>query len=97
MMIGLVTIAFLIVGIPILLGVFAVALSALNYTASQINRGEAVTIRGSYGFAFKNFLALCGYFVSPGSPVVGGSIHRIYRDFSRRNHFGGSIGQVRGG
>jgi len=60
MVIGLVAIAFVIVGIPILLGVFAVALSALNYAASQVNRGEAVTIRGSYGFAFKHFWRYVG-------------------------------------
>jgi len=55
LMIGLVVIAFLIIGLPLLLGAFAVALSALNYAATQINRGETVTIRASYGYAFKHF------------------------------------------
>jgi hypothetical protein len=46
---------FLLVGLPLLLGVFAIALSALNHAAFERNRGEAVTIRAAYGYGFRHF------------------------------------------
>jgi hypothetical protein len=52
---GLVFVVFLLVGVPILLGVFGIVLAALNYAAYQVNRGETVTIRSSYGYAFHYF------------------------------------------
>ena len=60
MMIGLVGVAFLFIGLPLLLGAFALALSALNFAASQTSRGETTTIRGAYHFAFKHFWRYVG-------------------------------------
>jgi hypothetical protein len=59
---GLVFFLFFVVGIPLILGVFAMALSALSYAANQVNRGEPTTIRASYGFAFRNFWRHIGVF-----------------------------------
>jgi hypothetical protein len=53
--IGMVFIGFVVIGVPLLLVTFAMALSALNFAASQVNRGESTTIRASYGYAFKHF------------------------------------------
>jgi len=55
MVIGLVAIAFFFIGLPIILGVFAIAFSALNFAACQVNRGDPATIRASYGYAFGHF------------------------------------------
>jgi len=46
---------FLLLAVPLIMGVVAVALSALNYAASLRNRGEEVTIRASYNYAFSLF------------------------------------------
>src|SRR5579859_799277 len=55
MVIGMVFLGFLVIGVPLLLVTFAMALSALNFAASQVNRGESATIRASYGYAFRHF------------------------------------------
>jgi hypothetical protein len=55
MTIGSVAFLFFLIGIPLILGVFAMAFSALSFAANQVNRGEPTTIRASYGFAFRNF------------------------------------------
>jgi len=46
---------FCVIGVPLILGVFAMAMSALSYAASRLNRGESATIRSSYGYAFRHF------------------------------------------
>ena len=53
--IGLASVGFLLLGIPILIAVSSVALSALNYAAFQTNRGDAVTIRSAYAYSFRRF------------------------------------------
>ena len=55
LVLGVAGAAFLLIGVPTLLGVFSLALSALNYAALALNRGEAVTIRASYRFALRHF------------------------------------------
>lgn len=47
--------AFFLVGIPLLLGAFSMALAALSFAATRLERGEPVTIRSSYGYAFGHF------------------------------------------
>jgi hypothetical protein len=46
---------FVVVALPFLLVVYAVALAALNYAAMEVNLGVQVTIRASHGFAFRHF------------------------------------------
>jgi hypothetical protein len=55
LVLGLVITLFVLVGIPLMLGLFSMALAALNYAAFHLNRGETVTIRASYGYAFRHF------------------------------------------
>jgi hypothetical protein len=75
----LVLAVFFLVGVPILLGVFAVAFSALNFAATQRNHGMPATVRESYGYAFRYFWRHVGIFflqvllagVVPGSVFAG--------------------------
>jgi hypothetical protein len=53
---------FVLIGVPLLVGVFSLALSALNYAAFQRNRGEAVTIRATYAYGFRHFWRYLGVF-----------------------------------
>ena len=46
---------FCLIGLPLLLVILAVALSALNYAAFQRNRGDAVTLRAAYAYGFRHF------------------------------------------
>jgi uncharacterized membrane protein len=47
--------AFFIIGIPLLLGAFSMALAALSFAATRLERGEQTTIRAAYGYAFSHF------------------------------------------
>jgi hypothetical protein len=51
----LIVTAMILVGLPLMIGAFTLTLSASNYAALRGSRGEAVTIRASYGFAFRHF------------------------------------------
>jgi hypothetical protein len=51
----LVAAAFVLIGLPLLLGVAALAASALNYAAMVTSRGETTTIRASYAYGFRRF------------------------------------------
>jgi hypothetical protein len=55
LILGLVVMLFLLVGAPLLLGVFAMALAALNRAASEVLEGRTATIHASYGYAFRHF------------------------------------------
>jgi hypothetical protein len=55
LVLGLAAALFFLIGIPLILGVFSMALAALNYAAINVNRGEPVTMRASYGYAFRHF------------------------------------------
>jgi len=57
---GLVTLLFILIGVPILLGISAVSFSALNFAAIGANRGEAATIRSSYARSFRLFWRFAG-------------------------------------
>jgi hypothetical protein len=52
---GLFALLFLLVGLPLLMGVLALALSALNYAAFQANRGDSTTLRAAYSYGFHHF------------------------------------------
>jgi hypothetical protein len=52
---GLFVFAFFLVGLPLLLVILAVALSALNYAAFEVNRGELATVRAAYAYGFRHF------------------------------------------
>jgi hypothetical protein len=52
---GLFGLLFFLVGLPLLLGILAIALSALNYAAFQCNRGDSVTVRDAYAYGFRHF------------------------------------------
>jgi hypothetical protein len=52
---GLFVLLLCLVGLPLLLIILAVALSALNYAAFQRNRGDAVTLRAAYAYGFRHF------------------------------------------
>jgi hypothetical protein len=52
---GLVLVGFLFIGIPLMLGIFSIAFAALTSASTEIARGQKVTIRGSYGYAFRHF------------------------------------------
>jgi len=84
LLIGLVAILFFLIGLPLILGVFSMALAALNYAAAQISRGQTTTMRASYGYAFRHFwrhvgvlflqflfAALVPYFVLAAIVIVG--------------------------
>jgi hypothetical protein len=60
LVIVLVAILFLLIGVPVLLGISAVSFSALNFAAIGINRGEPATIRSSYGRSFQHFWRFVG-------------------------------------
>ena len=62
LLLGLFAMLFLSVGLPLLLGVFAIAFGALNRTAFQRNRGEATTIREAYTYSFRLFWRHLGIF-----------------------------------
>jgi hypothetical protein len=51
---------FLLVGVPLLLGVSAASLGALNFAAIATNRGEPATIRDSYAQSFRRFWRYVG-------------------------------------
>jgi len=51
---------FFLVGLPLLLAVFALAFGALNYAAVQRTRGETVTIRAAYAYGFRHFWRCLG-------------------------------------
>jgi hypothetical protein len=53
---------FLLIGVPLLVGVFSLTLSTLNYAAFQRNRGDAITIRATYAYAFRHFWRYLGIF-----------------------------------
>jgi hypothetical protein len=55
LLMGLAIMLFLLIGFPLLLGVFAMALAALNRAASEVLQGRATTIHASYGYAFRHF------------------------------------------
>jgi MFS family permease len=55
LLMGLIIMLFLLIGFPLLLGVFAMALAALNRAAAEVLEGRAITIRASYGYAFRHF------------------------------------------
>jgi hypothetical protein len=55
LMLGLAGLAFFVIGLPILLGLSAITVSALNGTAIAINRGEQTTVRASFAYAFRFF------------------------------------------
>ena len=49
---------FLLLGVPLLLGIMAVSLGASNHAVLCAHRGEPITIRGSYTYAFSRFWRL---------------------------------------
>ena len=51
----LIAAAFGLIGLPLLLAVFSVALNALNFAALALNRGRQVTVGESYRFAMQKF------------------------------------------
>ena len=51
---------FVFICIPLLVGVFSLSLSALNYAALRCNRGEAVTVREAYAHSFRQFWRYLG-------------------------------------
>lgn len=53
---------FLFIGLPLLVAIFSLALSALNYTAFQRSHGVAVTIREAYAYAFRHLWRYFGIF-----------------------------------
>ena len=52
--------AFFLVGVPLLLGVSAASLGALNFAAISTDRGDLATIRGSYAQSFRRFWRYVG-------------------------------------
>jgi hypothetical protein len=56
----LVLIAALLIGIPLVLAMFSLALGASNYAVLHASRDEKVTIRASYGYAFRHFWRYLG-------------------------------------
>ena len=55
LIVGLAIMLVLFVGVPLMLGAFALSLSATNYAVFEANRGVKVTIRAAYGFGFRHF------------------------------------------
>ena len=53
---------FILICVPLLVAVFSLALSALNYAAFQRNRGGAITIRATYTYGFSHFWRYLGIF-----------------------------------
>jgi hypothetical protein len=53
---------FLLIGLPLLVAIFSVALSALNLTAFQRSHGVEVTIREAYAYAFRHLWRYLGIF-----------------------------------
>jgi len=60
LLIVLVAVLFVLIGVPILLGISAVSFSALNFAAIAANRGEGPTIRSAYARSFKLFWRFAG-------------------------------------
>ena len=58
--IGLAACLFFVVGMPIILGVLSIALAAMTFAATQLNRGETVSIQSAYSFAFQRFWRFVG-------------------------------------
>jgi hypothetical protein len=52
---GIFGLLFFLVGLPLLLGILAITLSALNYAAYQRNRGDSATLRAAYAYGFRHF------------------------------------------
>lgn len=52
---GLFGLFFFLVGLPLLLGILAVTLSALNYAAFRRNQGDSATLRAAYAYGFRHF------------------------------------------
>lgn len=59
---GLSLLLLTVIGVPLLLCIFALAFGALNRTAYLRNRGEAATMRDAYGYSFKLFGRHLGIF-----------------------------------
>jgi hypothetical protein len=57
---GVALTVFFVVGLPLLTGISAFALSALNLAAISSERGEPVTIRGAFGQTFPRFWRYLG-------------------------------------
>lgn len=86
LMLGLVVALFLLLGLPLLLAVFALALGALNRAALQRNRLETATIRDAYTYSFRLFWRHLGIFslqllfaavipsLAVGGVLVGGTV-----------------------
>ena len=53
---------FLLIGLPLLVAIFSIALSALNFTAFQRSHGVEVTIREAYTYAFRHLWRYLGIF-----------------------------------
>ena len=60
--IGVFGLAFVLIGIPILLGGAALALGALTQAAFQTNRGEPAAIGAAYSYGFRHFWRHVGIF-----------------------------------
>lgn len=56
----LIFLAFLFIGLPLLVAAFSLALSALNYAVVLRNRGEAATVRDSYMYGIRHFWRYLG-------------------------------------
>jgi hypothetical protein len=52
---GLFGLLFCLIGLPLLMGILALSLSALNYAAFQSNRGDSTTVRAAYAYGFRHF------------------------------------------
>jgi len=86
LMLGLILVLFLLIGFPLLLGAFALALGALNRAALQRNRLETATIRDAYTYSFRLFWRNLGIFslqllfaavipsLAVGGVLVGGTV-----------------------
>ncbi len=55
LLIGFGMIVFVLIGLPLLLIVFSMCFSALNYASFHLNQGGKVTIRESYKYSFAHF------------------------------------------
>jgi hypothetical protein len=52
---GLVIAALILLGVPLLIAAFALAMSASNYAVFLANQGQKPTIRASYAYGFRHF------------------------------------------
>jgi len=98
--IGLAFIFFILIGLPLLLCVFSMALSALNYAAFHLNQSEKVTIRESYKYGFAHFWRHVGilflqallsgvvpYFVFGALVLIGGILAALIAKSGAGNSF----------